>query len=103
MTKYKYYGTLINLAGKRLQEIRQLGYDGHHTQFRIVCKAKSRGEANRIAETLGYGRNCFRQNYTSETGNKTETELCDKYGFIINKNGTQREDYIDGTKEILSI
>lgn len=80
----KYYGTLTAVHYDILQKIRELGYDGVHNQFRVVCKATSITKANQIAESLGFMNKVFRPNYTSITGNLKEIEMCDKYGFIIN-------------------
>jgi len=96
----KYYGTNIFLYGDMLDKIRQLGYKGYHNQFRVVCKAKSKSEANRIAEGYGLGKDVFRPGYTCETGNNIEIEMADKHGFIICKDGTLGKDYI-GIKELL--
>lgn len=91
----KYYGTLTLIYGDQIKRIRQLGFNGHHNQFRIVCKAKSRAEANRIAESLGLGSKVFMPDYTCETGNKEEIEFADKYGTIISINGSSGGSYID--------
>lgn len=93
--KEKYYGTHTHIGGKALEKIRDLGYKGSHSQFRIVCKAKSMAEANRIAESIGLRSKTFESNYTSETGNDTELEMADKYGFIICLNGTLGKDFVD--------
>lgn len=92
----KYYGTLLNYATDKMRE---LNFTNNHNQFRIVCKAKSRTEANRIAKSLGLVDNVFRPAYTAETGNALEIELADKYGFIIAKDSMGR-DYVD-IKEVL--
>lgn len=93
---YKYYGTYTFLNGNKLDKIKQLGYkDNYHDQFRIVCKAKSMAEANRIAESFGFYKDTFRREYTSETGNKIELEMTDKYGFIVCLGGTIGDKYID--------
>ncbi|MEY8001575.1 hypothetical protein AB8U03_15505 [Clostridium sp. Mt-5] len=93
--KDKYYGTYINLHGLMLKKIRKLGYKGYHAQFRIVCKAKSRAEANRIGEKYGLGEKAFVPNYTSETANETAINMADKYGLTICLNGTTGRNYID--------
>jgi uncharacterized Zn ribbon protein len=36
--KDKYYGTNTFLGGDMLDKIKELGYKGSHSQFRIVCK-----------------------------------------------------------------
>lgn len=96
----KYYGTLTMLYGEKLKKLKNLGYKGTHYQFRIVCKAKSRAEANRIAESYGLSKNTFRPDYTSETGNALEIEMVDKYNFIIAIDGTRGDKYI-GIESIL--
>jgi len=97
MRKDKYYGTLLNYSTNKMREI---GFTNSYNQFRIVCKAKSRAEANRIAKSLGLVDNTFRVDYTSETFNEKEIELADEYGFIISKDSMGREGYID-IKEVL--
>lgn len=95
-----YYGTNVMLWGKMVDKLRELGYKGHHSQFRVVCKAKSRAEANRIAKGYGLGENVFKPDYTSETGNSIEIEETDKYGFIICLNGTMGNDFV-GIESVL--
>lgn len=90
----KYYGTYTMIYGGKLKKLEELGYNKSHYQFRIVCKAKSRAEANRIAESYGLDKNTFRPDYTSETGNERELELADKYGFIIAVDGTLGKEYV---------
>ena len=97
MRKEKYYGTTLN---KHLPKAREIWGMNSRWQFRIVCKAESRAEANRIAKSLGLIDNTFRADYTSETFNEKEIELADKYGFIISKDSMGREGYID-IKEVL--
>ena len=96
----KYYGTNISLSWDASLKIKEKGYSGSHNQFRVVCKAKSMAEANRISEDLGIGRKTFHRDWTSETGNETEIKMCDKYGFIICIDGTLGDNFID-IKEIL--
>lgn len=100
MRAYKYYGTNILLGGTQLDNIKEKGYNGYHSQFRVVCKARSIAEANRIAESIGLNNHTFTSAYTSETGNEIELEMADKYGFIICTKGTLGNNYID-IKEIL--
>lgn len=98
----KYYGTNTIIYDEKLVKLKKLGYRGSHDQFRIICKAKSRAEANRIAQSLGLGRNVLRPDYTSETGNKTELVFSDKFGFIICLSGTMGDNCID-VKELNNI
>ena len=93
--KEKYYGTLVMITGNQYKKLIKLGYKGCHHQFRIVCKAKSMAEANRIAESYNLGSKVFHRDYTCETGNALEIELADKYGFIINISGSLGDKYID--------
>lgn len=90
----KYYGTYANIYGDMNKKIHQLGYKGFHNQFKIVCKAKSMAEANRKAENYGLGQKVFKTDYTSETGNKLEIEMADKYGFIVSIDGTSGNKYV---------
>ena len=96
----KYYGTNTFLYGDMFDKIEKLGYKGYHNQFRVVCKAKSMAEANRIAESYGLYKNVFTKAYTSETGNAIELEMADKYGFIICIDGTLGNRYV-GIQELL--
>lgn len=91
----KYYSTTTPLYGHMNDKIVELGYKGSHNQFRIICKAKSRAEANRIAELYGLYKNTFEADYTSETGNELEVEIADKYGMIIAIDGTRGGNYVD--------
>lgn len=96
----KYYGTNIMIYGEENKKLRELGYKGFHNQFRIVCKAKSRAEANRMAEGYGLGKNVFHPDYTSETGNVIEIEMANEHGFIICLGGTIGKEFV-GIKSIL--
>lgn len=84
----KYYGTVAIIGGKKYDKLKELGYSGSHSQFRVVCKAKSIAEANRKAKVYGLGATLFRYGYTCETGNKLEIDLVDKYDFIVSIDGT---------------
>lgn len=80
----KYYGTTVN--GFNIpDEIREkYSLVGTHPQYRLVIKAKSRASANRRwQEVTGHTWNAFLPDYTGETGNELELELCDKYGEIL--------------------
>jgi hypothetical protein len=82
----KYYGTNSNgfYIPKEIRE--KFDLDGTHEQYRVVIKSKSRASANRRwKEVTGQSRDVFYPDYTQETGNKTEIELCDKHGEIISK------------------
>ena len=96
----KYYGTNTFLYGDMNEKIVALGYKGCHNQFRIVCKSKSRAEANRMAESFGLSKNTFEANNTSETGNKLEIEEADKHIFIIALDGMVGHKYI-GIRELI--
>ena len=98
--KDKYYGTNLNIYGNKLKKLEELGYKGSHAQFRVVCKAKSRAEANRIANSYGLGEKVFHPDYTSETSNSIEIELVNKYEFIICLGGTIGDEFV-GIKSIL--
>jgi ribosomal protein S16 len=89
----KYYGTLIFYTPNE-KFLEKYGRTNHH-QYRVVCKAKSMAEANRIAESLGLHNKTFTRNYTEETGNDKEIEMCNKYGFIISTTGTSMREYVD--------
>lgn len=92
MKQYKYFATNIMYHNNK---IRDYGYKGYHNQFRIVCKAISMAEANKIAKSLGLSDKSFNRGYTTETGNVIELELADKFGFIICTDGTLGKNYID--------
>ena len=96
MKEYKYYGTNISLYGEYNKKIHELGFKGYHNQFRIVCKAYSMAEANRIVADLGICDKAFNKDFTSETRNKKEIELCNKgSGVIIAVDGTSGFNYVD--------
>lgn len=98
--KDKYYGTYINLNTNMFNKLKEFGYKGHRNQFRIICKAKSRAEANRIAEKFGLYKNTFHPDFTSETGNETEIKMADKYGLIICINDIVDGEYV-GIEKLL--
>jgi hypothetical protein len=78
----RYYGTNVSI---RLPDAikERLGVKPWHDQHRVVCKAKSRAEANRIAEASGLGRNVFRPDYTSGTRNDEEIAACDLHVIVL--------------------
>jgi len=79
----KYYGTLFNYYIPK-EILSKYNARNNHNQYRLVCKAKSKAEANRIMQSiLGEYYKPFASNQTSETGNATEIEMCNKYGSII--------------------
>ena len=92
--KDKYYATITFLRGEMVDKLKELGYRGSHNHFRVVCKAKSRAEANRIAESYGLGKITFEPDYTNETGNDIEIEMADKHVFIVCINGTIGRNYV---------
>lgn len=94
----KYYGT--NIMYYPSETFTEKYGKNYHNQWRIVCKAKSMTEANRIALQIGLYKNTFNRNYTCETGNKLEIELCNKFGFIVATDGTMGRNYVD-IKEML--
>lgn len=79
---YRYYGTNTNMLPCAAVK-NNLPRVNYHNQWRVVCKATSMAAANREAKSLGLDIRTFTPGYTSETGNRTELELCDKYGFIV--------------------
>ena len=94
----KYYGTLI--SSPNFGFIKK--YPNSHNQFRLVVKAKSFTEANRVSEVfIGY--KPFVKRYTSETGNVLEIELCEKFGgAIICIDGNRGKNFIS-LEEAMSI
>ena len=96
MKTYKYYGTNINLYGDIHKKMCKLGYNGYHNQFRIVCKASSMDEANRIVSDFGLCEKAFIRDFTSTTENVNEINLCDcGSGVIICLDGTLGYNYVD--------
>ncbi|MBG9776169.1 hypothetical protein [Brevibacillus laterosporus] len=57
------------------------------SQFDIVCKAKSKAEANRKAEAVGLGKNFFSSGFVSETSNQDQVNTADKYEIVIGYSG----------------
>lgn len=100
MANYKYYRTDIRVYSDMFDKLKELGYKGTHRQFNVVCKAKSRAEANRIAESYGLSKETFRRGYTHETGNDKTIEKADRFIFIIQLGGIQGDEYIP-IKDIL--
>lgn len=98
----KYYGTNIMIYEDIRRKLKKVGYKGFHNQFRIVCKASSMAEANRICERYGLGQKCFTSAYTSETGNTIQIENADKYELIICIGGTMGDNYI-GIEDLLKV
>lgn len=95
----KVLGTNIMIGGDKLDKLKELGYKGCHSQFRIICKCKSMAEANRKCEGLGFYKNTFSKSYSCETGNKLELELCESEDVWICLDGTIGNRYIKA-KEI---
>lgn len=88
----KYYGTNITDLYIPDDVCRQLGFKEGRNQYRLVVKEKSMAGANRrVRELLGLDNlTVFRKDYTSETGNGIELELCDEYGEIIGDRSGKR-------------
>lgn len=89
----KYYGTNTFIYPNQ-NFIDKYG-DTIHKQYKIVGKAKSFAEVNRKAEEIGLRNNIFTKGYTSETRNKVEIEMCNKYDFIICTTGVDGNVYAD--------
>lgn len=100
--KPKYYTTNVMMYGTLLKKLIKVGYKGSHQQFRIVCKATSMAEANRICKAYGIGDKVFISDYTNDTGNDTEITESDKYGVIIKIGGTIGDNFI-GIEDLLKI
>jgi len=80
----KYYGTMF--IGFYIPEeiLNKYNATNRHNQFRMVCKAKSRAEANRIIQNiLKTTSEIFSPNYSSETGNQKELESADQHMAIM--------------------
>jgi hypothetical protein len=91
----KVYGTLTPLPYEMLCKMREMGFPReHHNQFRIICKAKSMAEANRLCETAGVGRQVFISAYTSATGNDKELAYCENHVIGISDRGTHTGNYV---------
>jgi hypothetical protein len=103
----KYLNTNTFITGNRLKALKELGYKGFHNQFRIICLCKSVADANKKCEEVGFGYKVFRQGWYSETGNKKEIEVCDKYGIAIKIDQTdiiigvgELDNYVDNSKKV---
>lgn len=91
----KYYGTLVEYSKLGKIDVIKAGLSVAG-QYRLVVKAKSRAGANRrYRELSGEEVDIFLAEYTSETRNPEEVELCDKYGEILGEQGTGSPKYID--------
>ncbi|MNL91025.1 hypothetical protein D3C81_07510 [compost metagenome] len=99
--EYKYYGTYVHLGGEIVERLRKkVGYTGRN-QFRLVCKAFSKADANRQAIALGLGEKLFDAD-SCETVNAEEIEYCDKFGMAVSNGGVHIYDGYSGVKELLS-
>lgn len=82
----KYIGTVCSLCGEIRNIVAEKLNDkyNHHSQFRIVCKARGIKHANKLTSWVIY--NAFRRDYCSETKNKTELSFFEKdsnVNFVI--------------------
>lgn len=84
----KVLGTNTFFRGKALEKLKNLGYSGHHNQFRIICKCRGINDANRKCNELGICGKVFVANWCSETGNQEELSLCEKEDIWISIGGT---------------
>jgi hypothetical protein len=89
MRTYKYYGWHPCFVPN--EEFRKK-YPTNHMQFRIVVKAKSLAECNRILDSMGVSKFTYD---ACETGNQTEIEMCDKYGAIICTQGSSGNKFVN--------
>lgn len=94
----KVLGTNIMIGGEKLDTLRKMGYKGYHSQFRIICKCKSMAEANRKCEALGFYKKVFSKDYSCETGNKLELELCEIEDVWICLDGTIGNRYVKASE-----
>ena len=69
----KYIGANVFLGGRNNEIVKAYlnAERNHHSQFRIVCKARGVNHANEIVSQL-LGRNVFQRGYAAETENKEE-------------------------------
>lgn len=96
MKKYKYYHTMMMLKPK--EEIsEEYKIPWHVRQFGVTIKAFSYAEAERkCIDIVGF--NGFCKAYTSESGNKTCIEECDKHdaiAWVDNKRTVPLKDFIE--------
>lgn len=82
----KYYGTLMMMSIPD-EILTKYNVTDRHGQYRVVCKARSRAEANRILESITGYKRVFNPNSTSETGNRKEIAFAYQYGVIIDLDG----------------
>lgn len=94
MAILKCYGTHTCIPNEYEQYLESIGGRFNHSQFRVVCKAKSMAEANGICENFGFQAKTFLSNYTSETGNEKELKMLEKTNLIISKHGTCSNEYL---------
>ena len=78
INRVKVLGTDIFLTGKTLDKLKEKGYTGSRSQFRIICKCKNMADANRKVKPITNIDKTFVTNYCAETGNKKELELCEQ-------------------------
>ncbi|MCM1235673.1 MAG: hypothetical protein NC489_36725 [Ruminococcus flavefaciens] len=99
----KVLGTNTFLYGDLLDKMHDRGYSGVHNQFRIICKCKGIANANRKCKEIGLHNKIFTSNFTTETGNKIELELCEKEDVWFSINGTNISDGYISAKELLGL
>jgi hypothetical protein len=83
----KYYGTIMDRFFVPKEVLESYGVLRSSRQYRVVCKAKSLAEANRIVQkVLECNYKIFYPLYTAVTGNPNEIINCDLYQVIISLN-----------------
>lgn len=71
--------TNIKLYRNALDKLEKFGHNPNtsHNQFQIICKCKSRADANRQCEALGLGSNVFCPDFTSESSNEEAFKIAE--------------------------
>lgn len=83
------------MAGQDLSKaMKHFGYNGHHNQFRIICKCKSMADANRKCDAYNLGQKVFRSDYTSGTSNEKELNICEKTDIAFWVGGVNGNNYV---------
>lgn len=91
----KVLGTTINIPINYWRKAEQIiGESIPRNEFRVICKCRGIDDANRKCHELGFREKTFIKNRTSETGNKTELELCETEDVWIVKNSGCKQKYI---------
>jgi len=79
----KVYRTIAVVPYWVLEHLQKAGLSPYTRQAEVICGAHSFAEATRIAEACGLGKETFRKDYTTLTGDKASLQIAGNGGLFV--------------------